>query len=127
MIRDDFEIFGIDNIYTFLINISSFRNIFKINYYRIIIKLYINNHREWNKRHLISIIDGENDLKLRNEEKRRRATKGAKDPRSLSAPTLLFVIIYKVVILRIRARIDFYVDEFMRVPDGGRRVAVVRP
>lgn len=71
MIRDDFEIFGIDNIYTFLINISSFRNIFKINYYRIIIKLYINNHREWNKRHLISIIDGENDLKLRNEEKRR--------------------------------------------------------
>lgn len=65
--------------------------------------------------------------KGRNEEKRRRATKGAKDPRSLSAPTLLFVIIYKVVILRIRARIDFYVDEFMRVPDGGRRVAVVRP
>lgn len=40
---------------------------------------------------------------------------------------LLFVIIYKVVILRIATKIDFYVDEFMRVPDGGRRVAVVRP
>lgn len=65
--------------------------------------------------------------KRRREVKSRRATKGAKDPRSFPAPILLFVIIYKVVILRIRAKIDFYIDEFMRVPDGGRRVAVVRP